>query len=192
MVALETPQAEIGWKAVDFALPATDGSTYSLDDVRGPTGLLVAFICNHCPYVQKQLDRLIADATALKAHGINTIAIMSNDAEAYPDDSFESMKSLAQTKAFPFPYVMDETQEIARAYGAVCTPDFFGFDKDLTLQYRGRLDESWSGVIDNPRRELREAMEEIARTGTTQVPQNPSIGCSIKWRDAGLASLSHA
>lgn len=187
MVALETPPASLGWRAEDFSLKGTDGQTYTLHSTAGPKGLLVVFMCNHCPYVQKQLERVIFEASELKKLGINTVAIMSNDIENYPDDSFENMQKLAQEMRFPFPYLLDETQQVARAYGAVCTPDFFGFNADLTLQYRGRLDESWSQMIAEPKRELFEAMKEIAANGATDLPQRPSIGCSIKWKESVAA-----
>lgn len=186
MAALETPRAEIGSKAPDFTLLATNGERYSLGQLAGKNGTLIAFICNHCPYVQKQLDRMIALSAELKAMEIGFIAINANDAERYPDDSYENMQKLAADKAFPFPYLYDESQAVAQAYGAVCTPDFFGFNKSLTLQYRGRLDESWSQVIESPKRELLEAMRDIALDGTTSRAQNPSVGCSIKWKQSAL------
>lgn len=182
MVALETPQAVIGSKAPDFNLPGTNGKHHSLASVMGPNGLLVVFMCNHCPYVQKQLDRMIKLADEMKALGVGMVGINANNADKYPEDSFENMQKLAQEKQFPFPYLYDETQKVALAYGAVCTPDFFGYNGQGELQYRGRLDSAWSGIIPNPDRELYEAMEEVAKTGKTSKPQNPSIGCSIKWR----------
>ena len=181
MAALETPSVNFGWKAAPFQLPGVDGSLHTAESVRGPNGLLVMFLCNHCPYVQKQLDRIISDARLLKEEGVGVIAIMSNDATQYPEDSFDKMSDLAREKEFPFPYVMDESQAVARAYDAVCTPDFFGFNANLELQYRGRLDESWSNMIANPERELLNAMRQIATTGKGPTVQNPSIGCSIKW-----------
>lgn len=182
MVALETPAIEEHWQAPDFELKATDGKTYSLEKIKGENGLLVMFICNHCPYVQAILDKIIRDCRELKEQGINAIAIMSNDAESYPDDNFTNMKKLAETKNFPFPYVIDETQEIAKRYGAVCTPDFFGFNRDLELQYRGRLDSS--GMNNNPsaERDLYVAMMQIAQLDKGPRVQHPSIGCSIKWK----------
>lgn len=182
MVALETPAARLGWKAPDFSLIGTDGRRYGLSECRGERGLLVMFICNHCPYVQKQMDRMIALATDLKAIGVGVIAINSNDARSYPEDSFDNMKKIAQEKHFSFPYLYDDAQTVAQSYGAVCTPDFFGFNAALELQYRGRLDESWSGVLKAPKRELLAAMTEVATKGSTSIPQNPSVGCSIKWR----------
>ncbi len=184
-MAETTPICEFGWKAVDFSLPAVDGKTYSLSDVAGPNGTLVMFICNHCPYVRAVADRIVRDVNELKTKGIGAIAIMSNDTKTYPDDSFENMKAFAAQHRLSFPYVIDETQDVARAYNAVCTPDFFGFNADLELQYRGRLDASGPrpGAAD-ARRELFEAMTRIAETGTGPTEQLASMGCSIKWRAA--------
>lgn len=185
MVALNTPVCNFGWPAPDFNLVGVDGKRYTLADVRGPNGLLVMFICNHCPYVKAVLDRIIRDARELKAYGIESVAIMSNDPTDYPEDRFEEMQRIAREKDFPFPYLWDETQEVAKAYGAVCTPDFFGFNKDLQLQYRGRLDASGKQPAPpDARRELFEAMVQIAQTGEGPREQVPSIGCSIKWRQA--------
>jgi len=184
-VAMTTPICDFGWKPPGFSLKGTDGRIYTLEDVRGPKGTLVMFICNHCPYVKAIIDRLVRDAKELQAAGIGVIAIMSNDTEAYPEDSFENMKRFAAEHGFTFPYVIDETQEIARAYDAVCTPDFFGFDKDLGLQYRGRLDASRKEAAPaDARRELFEAMMQVAATGRGPEEQVPSMGCSIKWRAA--------
>ena len=183
-MAESTPICDFGWKAVDFSLPGVDGKTYGLADVAGPKGTLVMFICNHCPYVRSIIGRLASEIEALRAEGIGAIAIMANDTESYPADSFDNMKAFAAEHGFTFPYVIDRTQEIARAYGAVCTPDFFGFDKDLGLQYRGRLDESKTTLIEGARRELYEAMVQVARTGKGPADQIPSMGCSIKWRAA--------
>lgn len=185
MAALNPPVCDFGWSAPDFSLPGTDGRLHSLASARGPRGLLLMFICNHCPYVQAILDRLLRDCRALEAEGVGCIAVMSNDTVAYPDDSFERMQALARELAFPFPYVYDESQAVARAYGAVCTPDFFGFNAELKLQYRGRLDASGRqpGPAD-ARRELYEAMLQVARTGQGPREQQASIGCSIKWREA--------
>lgn len=183
-MAVSPPPVEMGIKAPDFALPGTDGRTWRLADVKGPKGTVVVFICNHCPYVKGVIDRLVADAKALAADGIAFVAISSNDADAYPEDSFENMKAFARKHAFPFPYLYDESQAVARAYKAECTPDYFGLDADGLVQYRGRLDE---GRKDPPppgvRRELLEAMRQIARTGTGPADQIPSIGCSMKWKD---------
>ncbi|HSR71981.1 MAG TPA: thioredoxin family protein [Kiloniellales bacterium] len=184
IMAAQTPVCDFGWKAVDFALPGIDGKTYSLESVRGPNGTLVMFICNHCPYVKAVIGRIVRDVHDLKAEGIGAIAINANDPAAYPDDSFDNMKVFAKTHGIDFPYVFDETQEVARAYDAACTPDFFGFDKDHGLQYRGRLDESKTKLVPDARRELYEAMRQVARTGRGPEHQIPSMGCSIKWRAA--------
>ena len=181
-MAAETPICDFGWQAPDFNLEGIDGRSYSLSDVRGPKGTLVMFICNHCPYVRSVIDRIVRDAGDLKQRGIGVAAIMSNDTEAYPADSFDNMKRFAEENCFNFPYLIDRTQEVARAYDAVCTPDFFGFDKDLGLQYRGRLDESRREAVPGARRELYEAMVEIAETGHGPKDQIPSMGCTIKWR----------
>lgn len=179
-----TPLAAIGSTAPGFRLPATDGKTYALADVRGAKGTLVMFICNHCPYVQAVLDRIVRDAKDLAALGVGSVAISSNDAATYPEDSFPRMKEAAVTHRFPFPYLYDETQEVARAYGAVCTPDFFGFNAAGELQYRGRLDASRKDPAPpNARRELFEAMALVAATGAGPKEQLPSVGCSIKWKE---------
>jgi len=180
----QTPLCEFGARAPDFALPGTDGKIHALKDLAGPNGTVVAFICNHCPYVKAILDLLIRDARDLAAIGVATVAVCSNDAEAYPEDSFENMRRIAEAKAFPFPYLRDESQAVARAYGAVCTPDFFGYDADLRLQHRGRLDASRTTVVPGARRELFEAMRQVAGTGRGPAEQSPSMGCSIKWRHA--------
>jgi peroxiredoxin len=184
-MAAETPVCNFGWKAPDFALPGVDGKTVSLDDIKGENGTLVMFICNHCPYVKAVIDRAVRDAKDLEAHGINTVAICSNDAEHYPEDSFANMKRFAEEHGFSFPYLHDENQEVARRYDAICTPDFFGFNDKLELQYRGRLDASRkeAGPAD-ARRDLFEAMKEVARTGKGPREQIPSMGCSIKWKAA--------
>ncbi len=184
-MAATTPICDFGWKAVDFSLTGVDGKTYTLKDIAGSRGTLVMFICNHCPYVRAIVDRLVRDAKALQDQGIGVIAIMSNDTLTYPDDSFDNMKAFSAGHGFTFPYVIDETQKVARAYDAVCTPDFFGFNADLELQYRGRLDAS--GARPGPtdaRRELFEAMSEIAGGGRGPREQHASMGCSIKWRAA--------
>jgi peroxiredoxin len=171
-----------GWKARDFALKGVDGKSYALSDARGPKGTLVVFICNHCPYVKAAIGRIVEEAKALKELGIGTIAVMPNDTAAHREDSFDKMKAFAATHRFTFPYVIDETQEVARAYGAQCTPDFFGFNAKDELQYRGRLDASRTTPVPGARRDLFEAMREIAETGRGPAEQIPSMGCSIKWR----------
>jgi peroxiredoxin len=182
MVSLHTSVCDFGWKAVEFDLPGVDGKRYSLSSARGPNGLLVMFICNHCPYVKAVIDRIVRDCRELADHGVGSIAIMSNDPADYPEDSFDNMQRVAREKGFPFPYVLDQTQQVAKAYGAVCTPDFFGFNAGLELQYRGRLDASRREAVPGARRELYEAMLQIAQTGEGPREQVPSIGCSIKWR----------
>jgi peroxiredoxin len=182
-MAVHPPICNFGWKAPEFALTGTDGKTYALADIRGDKGTLVMFICNHCPYVKSIADRLATDVMAMQKIGIGVIAIMSNDPEYNNDDSFDNMKLFARDNGFTFPYVIDETQDIARAYDAVCTPDFFGFNASLELQYRGRIDESGRNPAPpGARRELLDAMTQIAETGQGPSAQTASMGCSIKWR----------
>jgi peroxiredoxin len=178
------PTCEFGWQARNFSLPATDGKTVSFEDSKGENGTLVMFICNHCPYVLAVLDRILRDARELQELGIGVVAISSNDVSAYPQDSFENMAALALDRGFTFPYIYDENQSVARAYDAVCTPDFFGFNAKGELQYRGRLDASRkeAGPADL-RRDLFEAMKQVAETGQGPADQIPSMGCSIKWKD---------
>lgn len=183
MALTQPPICDFGWKAPGFALKGTDGKTHTLKDVRGPKGTLIAFICNHCPYVRAIADRLSAEARALQALGIGVVAIMPNDTENYPEDSFDNMKAFAKRHDFTFPYLIDETQAVARVYNAVCTPDFFGFNAKDELQYRGRLDESKTMLVKNARRDLYEAMKQVAQTGQGPREQIASMGCSIKWRD---------
>jgi len=184
-MAATAPQTKLDTPAPHFRLLATDGGTYSLDDVAGAKGTVIVFICNHCPYVKAVIDRLVADARTLMAEGFGFAAICSNDATSYPEDSFDNMKKFAQAHKFPFPYLHDEEQSVARAYGAVCTPDFFGYDAARKLKYRGRLDEGrTSPPPPGARRELLEAMRAVAATGSAPAAQNPSIGCSIKWKAA--------
>ena len=184
-MAVTPPVCDFGWNAPEFSLPSTDGKTVSFADAAGPRGTLVMFICNHCPYVLAVLDRIIRDAGDLQELGIGVVAISSNDAAAYPQDSFDNMARLAAERGFPFAYLLDEDQSVARAYGAACTPDFFGFDADGGLQYRGRLDASrkQAGPPDL-RRDLYKAMKQVAETGKGPADQIPSMGCSIKWKDA--------
>ena len=183
MVSQETPVCDFGTPAVDFALPGVDGKQWSLADCRGDRGLLVMFICNHCPYVKSVRDRIVRDALELKMLGINSVAIMSNDPSLYEEDSFENMIRIAEEYQFPFPYLLDESQASAKAYGAVCTPDFFGYNANLRLQYRGRLDASRKeAAAAGVKRELFEAMRQVAETGKGLEEQIPSMGCSIKWK----------
>lgn len=168
--------------APDFELPATDGRRYRRDALAGPNGLLVMFICNHCPYVKAALDKLVRDVGELKGHGVGSVAICSNDAAAYPEDSFDKMKLLARQRQFPFPYLWDEMQTVAKAYGAVCTPEFFGYNARLALQYHGRLDDAGRSAKPDAPRELFNAMAQVASTGRGPAAQTTSIGCSIKWK----------
>jgi len=182
-MAVQPPICDFGWKAPEFSLPGVDGKTYTLDDVKGKNGTLIVFMCNHCPYVLAVLDRLIRDVKELQAKGIGVVAINSNDPTQYPADSFDNMKLMAADHAFPFPYLFDESQDVARAYDAVCTPDFFGFNSGFGLQYRGRLDASRKETGPaGARRDMFEAMSEVAESGHGPKDQIPSMGCSIKWR----------
>lgn len=182
MTLAKTDICDFGWKAREFALEGVDGKTYSLADVHGPKGTLIVFICNHCPYVKASIGRIVAEAKALREIGISTIAIMPNDTETYREDSFDNMKAFAAKRGFTFPYVIDATQQVARTYGAQCTPDFFGFNARDELQYRGRLDASRMTAVANARRDLFEAMKQIAKTSRGPAGQIPSMGCSIKWK----------
>ena len=183
MVSLETPVCEFDAPVVDFSLPGIDGEVWTPEKARGENGLLVMFICNHCPYVKSIRDRLVRDTRELMDYGVNSVAIMSNDPAEYEEDSFENMQKVAAEFGFPFPYLLDETQEVAKAYGAVCTPDFFGYNKDLQLQYRGRLDASRKeAAAEDVKRDLFDAMKQVAETGRGPVQQIPSMGCSIKWK----------
>ncbi|KGJ05174.1 AhpC/TSA family protein [Paracoccus halophilus] len=182
-MAVRPPVCEFGAAAPDFRLPDPDGRMYSLDDIAGPRGTLVMFICNHCPYVQAVIDRIQRDAADLQKLGIGVVAISANDVAEYPQDAPAQMKAEAARHGFSFPYLYDESQQVARAYGAECTPDFFGYNADRELQYRGRLDASGrSPGAPDARRELYEAMVQIAETGQGPREQVPSMGCSIKWK----------
>ncbi|ESZ27825.1 MULTISPECIES: thioredoxin family protein [unclassified Mesorhizobium] len=184
-MAAVPPVCDFGWRAIDAVLPDVDGRSHSIFSQAGPNGLVVAFICNHCPYVKAVISRIVRDANDLKAEGIGFVAINSNDADAYPEDSFDQMKLFATTSGFSFPYLHDQHQTVARDYAAVCTPDFFGFNSELGLQYRGRLDASRREAgAPGLRRDLFEAMKQVARTGDGPLDQIASIGCSIKWKDA--------
>jgi peroxiredoxin len=178
------PVCNFGEKAHDFTLPATDGRSYSLGELKGRNGTVIVFMCNHCPYVKTVIDRLIRDAHELQALGVNLVAICSNDSTSHPGDSFANMKRWAEEKAFPFKYLHEESQAVARAYDAICTPDFFGYNSELELQYRGRLDASKTTLVPDARRELFEAMRQVAATGRGPAEQIPSMGCSIKWKQA--------
>ena len=199
MVSLQPPVCNFGWMAHQFDLHGVDGKRHTLESARGRNGLLVMFICNHCPYVKAIRDRIVRDTRELMDYGVNSIAIMSNDPAEYAEDSFENMKLVAQQYNYPFPYVWDEAQQVARDYGAVCTPDFFGFNANLELQYRGRLDASRKEAATDvpkvgnplsakddaeltPSRDLFNAMVRVAQTGQGPREQVASMGCSIKWR----------
>jgi len=183
MVSLETPVCEFDKPVVDFSLPGVDGRIWTPETARGEKGLLVMFICNHCPYVKSIRDRLVRDTKELMKVGINSVAIMSNDPAEYEEDSFENMKKVAEEFDFPFPYLLDESQQVAKEYGAVCTPDFFGYNESMQLQYRGRLDASRkeAAAVD-VKRDLFDAMKQVAETGGGPEQQIPSMGCSIKWK----------
>ena len=183
MVSLETPVCDFDKPLVDFSLPGVDGEIWTPEKVRGENGLLVMFICNHCPYVKAIRDRIVRDTTELMEYGVNTVAIMSNDPSEYEEDSFDNMKRVAEQFGFPFPYLLDESQQVARAYGAVCTPDFFGYNAEMKLQYRGRLDASRKeAAAPDVKRDLFDAMKQVAETGKGPADQIPSMGCSIKWK----------
>ena len=181
MPALSTPVCEFGWKAQNFSLQSTRNEIIELNKARGQNGTLIMFICNHCPYVVSALDEIIFEAKELIKNDVAVIAISSNDVSTHPDDSFENMQALSVDKKLPFPYLYDETQEVAKAYDAACTPDFFGFNSELSLQYRGRLNNKRESP-NEIRRELYSAMIEIAKTGKGPREQIPSMGCSIKWK----------
>ncbi len=178
---LDTPICDFGWKAPDFTLNDPEGNSFTVSEHMGEKGLLIAFICNHCPYVKAVADRLADDARTLMDEGVNVVAVMSNDYRKVPADSPARMAEFAKAHNFPFPYLVDEDQAVGRAYGAVCTPDFFGFNNQSELQYRGRLDSA--GMKDAAGRtpDLLNAMRQIAETGQGPREQVPSMGCSIKW-----------
>ncbi|MDX1519323.1 MAG: thioredoxin family protein [Gammaproteobacteria bacterium] len=184
MALTETPVCNFGESAHDFYLEDTEGNMLGLADCRGEKGTLVMFICNHCPYVKAIQESLVAETRALLDLGVKSVAIMPNDTTAYPEDSLDNMRRIARQFDYPFPYLIDETQEVARTYGAVCTPDFYGYNNRLELQYRGRLNAITPAHPATPdmRRDLYEAMREIANTGQGPNEQIPSMGCSIKWK----------
>lgn len=184
MVSLETPVCDFDASAIDFSLPDVDGKIWNLQECCGEQGLLVMFICNHCPYVKAILERLVRDTAELKILGINSVAIMSNDASQYAQDSPARMKEISEQFNFSFPYLLDSSQEVAKQYGAVCTPDFFGYNAELKLQYRGRLDASRKETAaEDVKRDLFAAMQQVSQTGKGPIEQIPSMGCSIKWID---------
>ncbi|MBF0109144.1 MAG: thioredoxin family protein [Magnetococcales bacterium] len=182
MALLETPRGELGSRAPAFSLPGVDGHILSLEQCSASPVLLVMFLCNHCPYVQAILDRLVTLGREYPRSRVAMVAINSNDATQYPEDSFANMQGLAKTMNFPFPYLLDETQEVARAYGAVCTPDLFLYDAERALRYRGRLDDAPRDPERVRQRELKEAIDALLQGKPISPLQNPSLGCSIKWR----------
>ena len=182
MALTKTPICDFGKKAEDFKLKSTDNKIISLNDIKGEKGTLLMFICNHCPYVKAIIEDLVQDCKNLEKFGINSAAICSNDVKNYPEDSFENMEKFSKNYKFSFPYLFDETQEIAKRYGAVCTPDFFGYNKNLELQYRGRMRELKDlKPIRDGESDLLIAMKQIANTGNGPKDQIPSMGCNIKW-----------
>ncbi|MBF0310034.1 MAG: thioredoxin family protein [Magnetococcales bacterium] len=183
MALLHTPPGDLGSPAAPFSLPGVDGRTWSLSDFSQEAVLVVMFICNHCPYVQAIEERLIRLARELQPRGARFVGINSNDTVAYPEDSFDNMKKRAKQKGYPFLYLLDATQEVARSYGAVCTPDFFVYDSQRTLRYRGRLDDSPRNEDAVTRQEMREAILALLEGKTVAEPQNPAMGCSMKWKD---------
>ena len=182
MALTKTPICDFGKKAENFNLKSTENKMISLNDVKGENGTLIMFICNHCPYVLATIKETVKDCKELENNGINSVAIMSNDPKVYEEDSFENMIQFAKNNEFNFPYVIDETQEIGKAYGAVCTPDFFGYNKNHELQYRGRIRELKNLIpVQDGESELLKAMKMIAKTDNGPKEQFPSMGCSIKW-----------
>ena len=184
MTAASPPIINFGWRAPDFRLSDTKGRVWTLSDLRGSKGTVLVFICNHCPYVRAVVDKIVRESRALRDLGFGFAAICSNDSAVSPDDSFEKMGAFARQHHFHFPYLHDVSQTVARAYGAACTPDFFGFNSELQLQYRGRLDDSGPDLHPGARRELFEAMKQVAATGQGPREQMAAIGCSIKWKEA--------
>ena len=181
---IKTPICDFGKKAENFQLTSTDNKIITLNDIKGDNGTLIMFICNHCPYVKAVIKDIVEDCDRLKKIGINSVAICANDAKNYPEDSFENMIKFSKKNQFNFPYLVDETQEVARNYDAVCTPDFFGYNKDLKLQYRGRLRELQNLVpVRDGESDLNKAMKLIAKTDKGPDNQIPSAGCSIKWKN---------
>ncbi len=182
MALTKTPICDFGKKADDFNLKSTENKMISLNDVKGENGTLIMFICNHCPYVLATIKEAVRNSKDLENYGIKSLAIMSNDPKVYDEDSFENMIKFAKDNEFNFPYVIDQTQEIGKSYGAVCTPDFFGYNNKLELQYRGRIRElNDLKPVNNYESELLSAMKMIAKTGKGPKEQYPSMGCSIKW-----------
>lgn len=183
MALTYTPDPSLGSSCPDFKLPATDNRTYSLEDFKSANAILVMFICNHCPYVQAVEDRLISLGRDYQDRGVAVVAISSNDSVHYPADSFDKMKERAEAEKYTFPYLFDESQSVAKSFGAVCTPDFFLYDSSRRLAYRGRLDDSWKDVSLVKKAELRDAIDAVLLGSAPRPIQNPSMGCSIKWKN---------
>ena len=182
MALTKTPICDFGKKAENFELNSTDNKVISLNDIKGENGTLIMFICNHCPYVKAVIENIVQDCKRLKSNGIKSVAICSNDVKNYPEDSFENMIKFAKENSFSFPYLYDESQQVAKKYSAVCTPDFFGYNKNSELQYRGRILEAKKlKPVHSGDTELRKAMKLISETGKGPQKQFPSMGCSIKW-----------
>ena len=182
MALLKTPICDFGLNAIDFKLKSINGDLLTLNDVKGDNGTLIMFICNHCPYVKAIIRELADDCAKLKDEGVNSVAIMSNDTKNYPEDSFENMKLFAKENNFNFPYLIDETQQVARNYKAVCTPDFFGYNNEKKLQYRGRISELKElKPVRSGNSELFDAMKMVSETQKGPKEQIPSMGCNIKW-----------
>ena len=182
MSLTKTPICDFGKKAENFQLKSTENKILSLNDVKGENGTLIMFICNHCPYVKAVIEDIVNDCKVLEKEGIKSVAIMSNDTKNYPEDSFENMLSFSKLHHFSFPYLIDDTQEVAKDYGAVCTPDFFGYNKNNELQYRGRIRELKNlKPVRKGDSDLRVAMKQIATSGIGPKKQIPSMGCNIKW-----------
>ena len=182
MALLETPVCDFGKKIINFNLVNVDNKIISLDDILGKNGTLIMFICNHCPYVKAVIEKIVYTSKELKKYNINSIAIMPNDTKNYPDDNFENMQKFSKKFKFDFPYLLDETQEVSKLYGAVCTPDFFGYNNNGELQYRGRIAEMKNLQFQNETNDLLNAMIEISKTSKGPKKQFASAGCSIKWK----------
>lgn len=179
---LESHLCNFGWKAPDFQLKDPEGNSFNLHALKRENGLLIAFICNHCPYVKAIIERFVDDAHTLLHEGVGVVAVMPNNYKRYPEDAPDRMTAFARQHGFQFPYLVDDTQEVARAYKAVCTPDFFGFNRDLELQYRGRIDDAKMGGASQRTPELLHAMRQVVETGKGPLTQSASMGCSIKWK----------
>ena len=183
MTETYTPECDYNMQASNFELKGVDQNLHSLQSCRGPKATLIMFICNHCPYVQSILEQLVVEVSVLQKKGVGCVAINSNDFDTYPEDSFDNMQKISKKLGFSFPYLLDDTQSVAHSFKSVCTPDFFGFDENLRLQYRGRFDDrKMSKQMSANSSEMFKGMIEIARTGIGPAKQIPSVGCSIKWR----------